>query len=245
MIAGFVRPAAAAFVAGLAVTVLSVASGAGGYLETPGSRSVAPAPVASSPVTVEPPPTVVPDDSGIPGVVAWETRGWPASTGPAVPGALPHNHADGPIRYPVTPPAGGDHNSKWMNCGVYDEPVPNERAGHNLEHGVVWITWRPGLPPKDVAELERFVRRQPLVVVTLQGARVETHERYIDLSPYPGLPAPIVISAWAHQLRVDSPRDPRLQRFVDTFRQNPKYSPEYGVTCDHIPEAIGGRPAFR
>ena len=105
MIAGFVRPAAAAFVAGLAVTVVSVASGAGGYLETPGSRSVAPAPVASSPVTVEPPPTVVPDDSGIPGVVAWETRGWPASTGPAVPGALPHNHADGPIRYPVTPPA--------------------------------------------------------------------------------------------------------------------------------------------
>jgi hypothetical protein len=240
----FCRPAAAAFAGGAVITAVSVAFGPGGYLHA-GSRSVAPAPVASSPVTVEPPPTVVPDDSGIPGVVAWETRGWPASTGPAVPGALPHNHAEGPIRYAVTPPAGGDHNSKWMNCGVYDEPVPNERAGHNLEHGVVWITRRPGLPPKDVAELERFVRRQPPVVVTLGGARVETHERYIDMSPYPGLPAPIVISSWAHQLRVDSPSDPRLQRFVDTFRQNPKYSPEYGVTCSRMPEAIGGRPAFQ
>ena len=69
------------------------------------------------PGQIEPAPTVVPDDSGIPGVVAWETRGWPANSGPAVPRALPHNHADGPIRYAVTPPAGGDHNSRWMNCG--------------------------------------------------------------------------------------------------------------------------------
>jgi len=131
-----------------------------------------------------------------------------------------------------------------MNCGVYDEPVPNERAGHNLEHGVVWITWRPNLPPKDVAQLERLVRRQPDVVVTIGGQRRDTGERYIDLSPYPGLPAPIVISSWAHQLRVSSPKDPRLQRFIDTFRQNPKYSPEYGITCSGEPEAIGGRPAF-
>jgi hypothetical protein len=240
---GWARPAALAFLAGLVILAVALAFEPGGYLDT-GSRSLPPAPVAPSPVTVEPQPVVVPDDSGIPGVVAWETRGWPAGTGPAVPGALPHNHDDGPIRYAVNPPAGGDHNSKWMNCGVYDEPVPNERAGHNLEHGVVWITWRPDLPPKDVAVLERLVRRQPDVVVTVGGQRRDTGERYIDLSPYPGLPAPIVISSWAHQLRVSSPRDPRLQRFVDTFRQNPKYSPEYGVTCSGEPEAIGGRPAF-
>src|SRR5947209_10990732 len=142
--------AAAAFLGGVAVGAVGVGASPGGYLHTY-SRSVAPAPVAASPVTVEPPPVVVPDDSGIPGVVAWETRGWPASTGPAVPGALPHNHADGPIRYPVTPPAGGDHNSKWMTCGVYDEPVPNERAGHTRAHGVGWTTWRPGFPPAAVA----------------------------------------------------------------------------------------------
>ena len=243
MSGGWARPARVAFLAGIVIAAVAVAFRPGGYLDT-GSRSLPPAPVAPSPVTVEPRPIVVPDDSGIPGVVAWETRGWPAITGPAVPGALPHNHDDGPIRYAVDPPAGGDHNSKWMNCGVYDEPVPNERAGHNLEHGVVWITWRPGLPPKDVAQLERLVRRQPDVVVTIGGQRRDTGERYIDLSPYPGLPAPIVISSWAHQLRVSSPRDPRLQRFIDTFRQNPKYSPEYGITCSGEPEPIGGRPAF-
>ena len=84
----------------------------------------------------------------------------------------------------------------------------------------------------------------PSVVVTIGDQRKDMGERFIDLSPYPGLPAPIVVSSWAHQLRLDSPDDPRLQRFVATFRQNPKYSPEYGVTCSHMPEGIAGRPVF-
>jgi hypothetical protein len=239
---GFVGPAAIAFVAGVVIGAVAVASSPEEELAVP--RSAAPAPVSDLPVKIEPEPTVVPDDSGIPGVLAWETRGWPANSGAAVPGALPHDHHDGPIRYAVTPPAGGDHNSKWMNCGVYDEPIPSERAGHNLEHGAVWITYRPGLSRRDVTALKRFVRRQPLVVVTKNGATVHTNERYIDLSPFPGLPAPIVISSWAHQLRIDSPDDPRLQRYVDTFRVSLKYSPEYGPTCKGQPEAIGGQPAF-
>jgi hypothetical protein len=113
-----------------------------------------------------------------------------------------------------------------------------------MEHGAVWITYRPDLPEADVAKLEAFVRRQPLVVVSVKGVRRETNERYILMSPFPGLPAPIVISSWAHQLRLDSPDDPRLQRYVDTFRMNPEYSPEYGPTCEGQPEAIGGKPVF-
>ena len=65
------------------------------------------------------------------------------------------------------------------------------------------------------------------------------------MSPFPGLPAPIVISSWAHQLRLDSPDDPRLQRYVDTFRVNQKYSPEYGPTCQGLPEKLSGRPIFK
>jgi hypothetical protein len=231
-----------AFVAGLVIGGVGVVSPPQEHVRR---AEVAPAPVANLPERVEPQPTPVADDSGIPGVMAWETRGWPANSGPAVPGALPHDHYDGPIRYAVTPPAGGDHASKWMNCGIYDFAVPSERAGHNLEHGAVWITYRPNLPRSQVEKLEEFVLRQPMVVVVKNGARVETGERYLDMSPFPGLPAPIVISSWAHQLRVDSPDDPRLQRYVDTFRVSEKYGPEYGPTCEGQPEPIGGRPAFR
>jgi hypothetical protein len=148
------------------------------------------------------------------------------------------------VDYPQIPPVGGTHWEAWQDCGVYDEPIRSEAAVHSMEHGAVWITYRPDLPDGDVEELEDFFRRQPLVVVTVKGVRRDTNERYILMSPFPGLPAPIVISSWAHQLRLDSPDDPRLQRYVDTFRVSEKYSPEYGPTCKGQPEPIGGRPAF-
>jgi hypothetical protein len=207
-------------------------------------RSIPPGAVSHKNVKVEPQPTVVPDDSGIPGVMAWESRNWPGNR-QWFPGHVPFEHHNGRVRYWVTPPSGGDHYPVWANCGVYDQPIPSEKAVHAHEHGAVWITYRPDLPRADVEKLEAFVRRQPLVVVTIKGVRRETNERYILMSPFPGLPAPIVVTSWAHQLRLDSPDDPRLQRYVDTFRVNPEYSPEYGPTCEGQPEAIGGRPAFK
>lgn len=233
----FAGPAAAAFVAGTAIAGVALA------IEPDVPRSRAPGPVPRKAVKIEPQPNVVPDDSGIPGVMAWESRNWPGNR-QWFEGHVPIEHYDGPVRYWVTPPSGGDHFPRWANCGVYDQPIPSEKAVHAHEHGAVWITYRPDLPEADVEKLEDFVRRQPLVVVTVNGVRRETMERYILMSPFPGLPSPIVISSWAHQLRLDSPDDPRLQRYVDTFRMNPKYSPEYGPTCEGQPEAIGGRPAF-
>lgn len=153
-------------------------------------------------------------------------------------------HVSAEVKYDTTPPMGGQHDQAWVNCKVYDAPIRNENGVHALEHGAVWITYRPDLPEGDVEKLEDFVRRQPLVVVTVKGVRRETNERYILMSPFPGLPAPVVISSWAHQLRLDSPDDPRLQRYVDTFRVSEKYSPEYGPTCKGQPAAIGGKPAF-
>jgi hypothetical protein len=169
----------------------------------------------------------VPDTSGIPGVVEYVTTGWPAAShnGPAAQ-ALAHDHVTGPVTYSVIPPVGGQHNATWMNCGVYDRPVPSERAVHNLEHGAVWITYRPSLPQSEVDQLRAFVQKQALVSST-EGAP----SRYMDLTPYPGLPSPIVISSWGFQLKVSSPADPRLQQFVNKFRASPAYTPEHGGAC--------------
>ena len=77
-----------------------------------------------------------------------------------------------------------------MNCGVYDKPVPSERAVHNLEHGAVWITYSPSLPQSQVSQLRSFFARQTALNPTGGG-----ESRYMDLTPYPGLPSPIVISS--------------------------------------------------
>ena len=83
----------------------------------------------------------------------------------------------GAVTYTVTPPVGGDHNAAWMNCGIYDQPVPNERAVHNLEHGAVWITYQPSLPQPEASALRAFVEKQ--TTVSPGGAAAS---RYMDLA---------------------------------------------------------------
>ena len=117
-----------------------------------------------------------------------------------------HQHVTGAVHYNRTPPVGGPHNAVWLNCGVYTQPVPNENAVHDLEHGAVWITYRPDLAPTAVQQLTQFVENH------YDGA-----QRYLTLSPYPGLPAPVVASAWGAQIRLTGPGDPRLAAFVTHF----------------------------
>ena len=42
---------------------------------------------------------------------------------------------------------------------VYDAPIANEHAVHSLEHGAVWITYRPDLPADQVDKLAEQGRR--------------------------------------------------------------------------------------
>lgn len=123
-------------------------------------------------------------------------------------------HVQGTVNYPQTPPAGGPHNQVVLNCGVYTQPVANENAVHSLEHGAVWITYRPGLPAVQLGRLRDLVRAQS----------------YLVLSPYPGLPAPVVASAWGKQLTLKDANDPRLPEFIQTYRQGPQ-TPEPGAAC--------------
>src|SRR6266568_5122015 len=209
----------------VAVVVAVVSAGHGSSTTT--SSEVVP-PAVTGQTAVQAPAVTVPNPTAISGVVAYDTTGYPAgrSNGPAN-RALSHLHVTGPVRYSVTPPAGGQHNAVWMTCGVYDKPVPSERAVHNLEHGAVWITYQPSLPQSEVSQLRAFFGRQTVLTPSSGGAG----SRYIDLTPYPGLPSPIVVSSWGFQLRLSSPTDPRLQQFVSKFRVSQKYSPEYGAPC--------------
>jgi hypothetical protein len=210
----------AAVIAVIAVAAVSAGSG---------SHEVLP-PAVTGTTTAQPAATTVPNTTGISGVVAYDTTGWPASSqnGPASQ-ALGHSHVPGPVQYSVTPPVGGNHNATWMTCGIYDKPVPSERAVHNLEHGAVWITYQPSLPQSEVSQLRAFFGRQ--TVLSPGGA---SSSRYIDMTPYPGLPAPIVVTSWGFQLRLTSPADPRLQQFVNKFRASQQYTPEYGAACTGV-----------
>ncbi len=123
-------------------------------------------------------------------------------------------HTEGPVLYEPVPPVGGDHAPVWQNCGFYDSPVRNENAVHSLEHGAVWITYSPDLPVDQVEALRAL-------------ASGHTH---VLVSPYPGLPAPVVASAWGVQLMLEGAYDPRLEQFVSAYEQGPQ-NPEPGAPC--------------
>lgn len=127
---------------------------------------------------------------------------------------LTRGHSSDPVTYPQTPPVGGVHAPVWQNCGFYSSPIENGNGVHSLEHGAVWITYRPDLPSDQVDALRRLTRSQTFVLVT----------------PYPNLPTPVVATAWGVQLRGNSASDPALTQFVRKYRQGPQ-TPEPGAVC--------------
>jgi hypothetical protein len=107
----------------------------------------------------------------------------------------------GPIDYQRHPPTNGDHAPIWQNCGFYEKPVENGHAVHSLDHGVVWITYRPDLPQQQ-----------------LQALRPYGKENYVIVSPYPDQDPPVIATSWRVRLELNGPNDPRLRRFVNQFR---------------------------
>ena len=141
----------------------------------------------------------------------------PGSSGESIDGVQsfqnPTGHTLGAVTYPQTPPAGGEHNPTWLNCGLYRDPVPNTYAVHSLEHGAVWVTYDPALSADALAKLREYLP-----------------STYVVLSPYVGLPSPIVLTSWNTQLRLDSPDDPRLPRFFEEYWRSQNV-PEPGALC--------------
>lgn len=122
-------------------------------------------------------------------------------------------HREGTIAYTQTPPVGGVHNPTWMTCGFYDQQVPSERAAHSLEHGAIWITYRPDLPQAQVDALAALARSRNLILVS----------RWDD-----GLPSPLVATGWGRQLRLETPSDPRLAEFIRLYANQ---GPEINAPC--------------
>jgi Protein of unknown function (DUF3105) len=131
------------------------------------------------------------------------------------PNMLARNHKPGDLQYEVNPPVGGDHSNTWQRCmgDVYDGPVASENAVHSLEHGAVWLTYRPDLPRDQVDRLASKVRGQD----------------YVLMSPFPDLDRPISLQAWGYQLKVDDAGDGRIDEFISALRENASQEP--GAVC--------------
>ncbi|NMO56050.1 DUF3105 domain-containing protein [Actinoplanes sp. TBRC 11911] len=127
------------------------------------------------------------------------------------------NHKDGTLQYATTPPVGGDHNPLWQNCmgDIYDQPIANEHAVHSLEHGAVWVTYKPGLPADQINVLRQ---------------KVEGKE-YMLMSPYTGLDKNVSLQVWGYQYKTDDVNDKNIDAFIKNGRLNASMEP--GAACSN------------
>ena len=157
--------------------------------------------------------TVVLLIAGVVGFTVWRDVSSRPSLDAVQTFTVTREHTNEPVTYAQSPPVGGNHRPNWLNCGVYQQPVPDELAVHSMEHGAVWVTYRPDLPADAVAALSEAIP-----------------DTYMVLSPREGLPSPVVASAWGTQLALTGADDPRLDAFVKEYRQGPQ-TPEPGAAC--------------
>jgi hypothetical protein len=133
-------------------------------------------------------------------------------------------HTTDDVTYPQDPPAGGAHAPIWLDCGVYDVPVRDENAVHDLEHGTVWITHDPELSAGDVEALTDQLPDNGI------------------MSPREGLPSPVVVTVWGAQLQLDGADDERLGLFLEEYGDG-HTAPEFGVSCQGgTPDPTGALP---
>lgn len=132
---------------------------------------------------------------------------------------LPTTHVDGDVDYEQDPPVGGQHADRWLDCGAYETQVRAENVVHDLEHGTVLLTYRPGTSAADVERLEALLPDNGI------------------LSPWDGLDAPVVVTVWGRQLALTGADDPRLPLFIDTFGAG-ETAPEPFASCaGGVPDA--------
>ncbi|MFJ9826459.1 DUF3105 domain-containing protein [Streptomyces sp. NPDC101160] len=137
---------------------------------------------------------------------------------------LGRNHVTTPVKYPMNPPVGGDHNPVWQNCNgdVYDKPVADVNAVHSLEHGAVWVTYNKKAAQGDLDKLRAKVKKTP----------------YSLMSPIDNQSGAIMLSAWGKQVTVDGADDPRVDAFFTKYVNGPQ-TPEPGAACTGGIDASG------
>ena len=116
--------------------------------------------------------------------------------------------------YNSNPPTGGWHYANPAQSGIYDKAFADEQLIHNLEHGHIWIAYRPDLPADQIEKLADIAK---------------SYSSKIVMAPRPNNPTAISIVAWEYVLNLDSYDEQAIKDFVRDHRgKGPETIPDFG-----------------
>lgn len=103
--------------------------------------------------------------------------------------------------YNSNPPTSGWHWNPAAEWGVYKTALPDERFIHNLEHGGIWISYKPTVSAETITMLEDFAKRYRKVIVAPREAN----------------DANIALAAWTHLQKLDVYDENTIIRFIEAY----------------------------
>lgn len=74
------------------------------------------------------------------------------------------------VEYQSNPPTSGNHWGEPLADGIYDTEKPDEAVVHSLEHGRVWISYKPSIPEQTKKSLEELLKKYNGTVLTPRSA---------------------------------------------------------------------------
>lgn len=102
--------------------------------------------------------------------------------------------------YNSNPPTSGWHWPRPAPWGSYNTTQPDERLIHNLEHGGIWISYKPGKVEADtVSKIQDFAKRYRKIIVEPREAN----------------DASISLAAWAWLQNLDEYDENAILRFIE------------------------------
>ena len=136
--------------------------------------------------------------------------------------------ANDDVAYNSVPPASGDHWSVAQRCGFFDDPVPDERIVHNLEHSNIVISYH--LPdPADLASLKDYYNDMD----------ADWRNHFTVARPYAEIGAgQVALAAWGVIDVMDGVIPERIDRFYEHYVG--RLGPEGAISCRGAPSAMPG-----
>ncbi len=105
------------------------------------------------------------------------------------------------LTYNSNPPSSGPHWPAPAEWGIYKAQQPDELLVHNLEHGGIWISYKPDTEAETIKKLEDFATRYRKIIIE---PRAENDQK-------------IALSAWTHVQKMDVYDENTILKFIEAY----------------------------
>ena len=115
--------------------------------------------------------------------------------------------------YSSNPPTSGPHFPSTAEWGIYKEELPDETIIHNLEHGGIWISYKPDIKPEIKKKLEDFYDKWGRKVIVTPRLKNDSD---------------IALAAWTRLDKFSATEysEERIEKFIRAYRnKGPEFVP--------------------